>query len=131
VLCFARDHSISVASTPEELQRCNALAWYRNRYYGDLRVIDAVATPYRVGAVELARPLDGWRRLAARIRNQELEVVLQLEQLGGPSLDAAREMAIDWIHQAPEFWEAAYELDDLESRLRDCSDMEALCTLFA
>ena len=131
VLCFAHDHSVSVASTPEDLQTCNALAWYRNRYFEDLRVFDAVATPYRVGTVDLARPLHGWRRLVARARNQELEVVLQLEKLGEPSLDAAQEMASDCIHRAPEFWEAAYELHDLESRLRDCSDMEALCALFA
>lgn len=131
VLCLARDNSISVARTPTELQACNAVAWFPNRYFDDLRLFDAGGSSYRVSSAELAEPLHGWRRGFARILNQNLAVVLEVESLSGPSLEAAKQATIEWIHKAPEFWEAAYDLPELEALVHRSPDMEALCAVFA
>lgn len=130
VLCFARDHSITVADSPEHLQSCNALAWYRNRYYQDMKLVDHSATPYRVVDARLAMPLAGWRRSWARVRNQRLTVALQLARGGDASLEAARQTAIEWVRRDPTFWEAAGDLAELEDRIRRSPDMTVLCQIF-
>lgn len=130
VLCLARDNSVSVARTPTELQACNAVAWFRNRYFDDLRLFDAGGSSYRVSSAELARPLYGWRRFIARLLNQRLTVALEVERAGSPSLDAAKQATIEWIHRAPGFWEAAHDLPELESLVRRSPNMEALCAIF-
>jgi hypothetical protein len=131
VLCLARDNSISVARTATELRACNTVAWFRNRYFDDLRLFDAAGRSYRVSSAELVRPLHGWRRVAARILNQNLTVLLEVESLRGSSLDAAKLATIEWIHRAPEFWEAAFDLAELGAQVRGSPDMEALCAIFA
>jgi hypothetical protein len=129
-ICFSRDNSVSVASSPAEFHSCNALAWFRNRYFDDLLVFDAAAAPYRVRSARLATPLHGWRRLLARARNRELVVVLELEYLGEASLDRAKQTAIDWLHRAPDFWEAAYDISEWERIVSQAPNMEALCAAF-
>ncbi len=131
VLCLARDDSISVARTATELRACNAVAWFRNRYFDDLRLFDAAGRSYRVSSAELVQPLHGWRRIAARILNKNLTVLLEVESLRGSSLDAAKLATIEWIHRAPEFWEAAFDLPELEALVRGSPDLETLCAIFA
>ena len=131
VLCFARDHSVTVAESPVQVQACNALAWFRNHYYDGMELFDQTATPYRVVSARLASPLTGWRRWWARFRNQSLTAVLEVERAGDASLEAARQMAIEWIRMDPQFWEAAGSLPELEDRIRRCRDMSALCKVFA
>jgi len=131
VLCLARDNSVSVAWTPTELQACNAVAWFRNRYFDDLRLFDAVGSSYRVSSAELAEPLRAWRRVVVRFLNQNLAVVLEVESLSSPSLEAAKQATIEWIHRAPEFWEAAYNLHELEALVQQSPDMETLCAILA
>ena len=131
VLCLARDNSVSVAWTPKELQACNAVAWFRNRYFDELRLFDARGGSYRVSSAELAEPMRAWRSIVVRILNQDLAVVLEVESLRGPSLEAAKQATIEWIYRAPEFWEAAYDLTELEALVQQSPDMEALCAIFA
>ncbi len=130
VLCFARDNSVSVARYPAELCGCNATAWFGNRYFDELRLFDAAAMPYRVHSAQLATPLYGWRRILARVRNQKLVAVLELECLGEASLANAKETAIQWLHRAPDFWEEALDLPEWESLVAQAADMNALCAVF-
>jgi hypothetical protein len=131
VLCLAHDNSVSVAQTPTELQSCNAVAWFRNRYFADLRLFDADGSSYRVSSAELTEPLHGWRCIVARAFNQNLVVVIEVESLGNRSLEAAKAATIEWVRRAPEFWEAAYDLPELEALVQRSPDMEALCAVFA
>ncbi len=131
VLCLARDGSISVATSADELCRCNALAWFRNRYFDDLRLFDATATPHRVVTALLATPLRGWRLLAARVANRQLLVVLDLERVGSPSLADAQATAIEWLRRAPDFWQESYELPEWERFVSEARTMEALCAVFS
>jgi len=58
-------------------------------------------------------------------------VVLDFECTGEASLEDAKRLAIDWMHRAPQFWEAAFELSEWEGRIVKAPTMEALCDLFA
>jgi hypothetical protein len=113
-----------------QLCQCNATAWFRNRYFEDLLVIDAAAKPYRVRTAELARPLRGWRSVLARSINQNLSVVLEMERDGEASVAAAKETAVEWIHREPEFWESSFALSEWERRVSSTSDMNGLTDLF-
>lgn len=48
VLCLSRDTSISVADDKAALMRCNALAFFKNRYFDNLLVIDSRRGAFRV-----------------------------------------------------------------------------------
>lgn len=131
VICFARDDAISVVNSPGELHSCNAVAWFRNRYFEDLRVIDAVATPFRVQSATLARPLYDWRRILARTTNKNLLIVRDLESLGEASLAEAKQTAIEWLQRAPEFGESAFALPEWERLISQASSTEILCDVFS
>jgi hypothetical protein len=131
VLSLAFDSSVSVATSSTELCRCNALAWFRHRYFDDLRLFDATATPYQVRSAELGTPLRGWRRLLARVANRQLTVILALERVGPSSLDHARATVIEWLRRAPEFWEEARDLDEWERLVAEGPSIEALCAMFS
>ncbi|MBW2494202.1 MAG: hypothetical protein JRE43_05580 [Deltaproteobacteria bacterium] len=129
-LCCSRDNSVVAVESASQLCSCNARALFRSHYFDDLLLFDFRATPYRVVAVEPASPLGQWKRLAARLLNRRLTVVLELERLGEPSLSRAKQTAIQWIHRAPEFWEAAYEISEWEHRIAEASGMKSLCAAF-
>ena len=131
VLCLSRDNSVSVAASSEHLRRCNATAWFRNRYFEDLRLLDASATPYRVRSAALVVPLSVWRRFLVRLLNRRLVVTLDLEALAPPSLAEAKRTVTAWLHRAPDFWEASRDLSEWERLCSQAPSMEALCSLFA
>jgi hypothetical protein len=131
VLCLSRDNSVSVTASSEHLRRCNATAWFRNRYFEDLRVVDASATPYRVRSAALVVTLSAWRRILVRLLNRRLVVTLELEVLAPPSLAEAKRTVTAWLHRAPDFWEASRDLPEWEHLVSHAPSMEALCSLFA
>ena len=131
VLCFGRDDSVSIARSAAELRSCNSVAWFRNRYFDELRLFDAFATPYRVRSARLAAPLAGWRGLLARALNSRLVADLELEPLGQASLAEAKATAIRWLHRRPEFWEASDDLAQWERRVSEAASMDALCAVLA
>jgi len=129
-LCCSRDNSVVAVESAGALCSCNARAWFRNRYFDDLLLFDARATPYRVVEAELASPLGRWKRLLARLLNRRLVVVLELERLGEPSLSQAKQTAIQWLHRAPDFWEPSYDLPEWEHLISNAQAMESLCAAF-
>ena len=48
VLCLSRDHSISPVDTLDRLRQCNARAFFENRWFDDLLIIDSDASLFRV-----------------------------------------------------------------------------------
>lgn len=90
VLCLSRDTSISVAATPEQLERCNARAFFKYRYFDDLVILDANADVFRVIASQPDQPLTGIRLWSARVRNAKLKLRLHLERAPPTSLEAAK-----------------------------------------
>ena len=66
----------------------------------------------------------------ARLLNRRLVVVLELEQLGEPSLSRAKQTAIQWLHRAPDFWEASYDLSEWEHLISNAPAMESVCAAF-
>jgi len=104
VLCLARDASIVVAASLEDLCRCNALAFWGNQYYRDLRIFDSTGASYAVAGAEPERSFSAGRRFLARVFNRRLAVRLQIEAQGPPSLEAAKQRTSEWLDRAPEFW---------------------------
>lgn len=103
---------------------------FRNRYFDDLLLFDATATPYRVQSAELDTPLRGWGRLVARAVNRQLIVAPALERVGPASLDHARATAVEWLRRAPGFWQETYDLAEWEGLIAGAQRMEALCGVF-
>ena len=130
VLCLSRDTSIVVAQDAARLKRCNALAFWGNHYFRDLRVIDSKGIAYTVVEAEPERAYSLMARLLARLINGELVVRLRLRSEGSPSLATAKHLAREWLDIAPEFWEASADLDDWKARVMACNDMSELIKVF-
>lgn len=131
VLCLSRDSSIAVAETSDRLHRCNALAFFANRYYDGLLVIDSTAARFRVVRAEAAPALSAIGRWIARAVNRRLRVELQLEALGPASLDEARRTVLEWLDRAPDFWEASRDLAEWKRLVAGAGSPRALIALFA
>jgi len=131
VLCLSHDSSISVADSPERLQRSNALAVFKNRYYDDLIIIDAEANRFRVVRAEVVPPLSAVGRWTARVFNRRLRVELELEEQESGSLEAAQRVVIEWLGRAPDFWEASRDLAEWKALVPRASTVKALVALFS
>lgn len=130
VLCLSRDSSIVPSWDREGLCRCNALAFWSNQYYRDLRVFDSTGTEFTVVDAQLQQPMSPARRFLARLINQSLSVRLRLRVEGPPSLAKAKERVSEWLDRAPEFWEAADDLDEWKRRISACEAMADLIAVF-
>jgi hypothetical protein len=130
VLCLSRDSSVVPVRDLEDLCRCNALAFWRNQYYRDLRVLDVTGSAYTVVEARLRRPMPSARRFLARLTNQSFSVKLRLRAEGPPSLATAKERVSEWLDKAPEFWEAADDLDEWKRRISTCETMADLIAVF-
>ncbi len=130
VLCLSRDFSVVPARDPEGLCRCNALAFWRNQYYQDLQIFDSTGSAYTVVEAQLRHPMPSARRFLARLINQSLSVELRLRAEGPSSLAEAKERVSEWLDKAPEFWEAADDLDEWKRRILACETMADLIAVF-
>jgi len=68
------------------LGRCNARAFWRNRYYEDLWVYDCAGGAFRVRSARPVQPVGAVRRVVARLLNRRLNVQIELEDLRPCSL---------------------------------------------
>ena len=130
VLCLSHDSSIVVAEDAYHFSRCNALAFWGNHYFRDLRVIDSKGIAYTVIEADPERAHSLMARLLARLTNRELVVRLRLRSDGAPSLATAKQLAREWLDRAPEFWEASTDLDDWRARVMACGDVSELIKVF-
>lgn len=131
VLCLSRDTSIAVAEKSERLQRCNALAFFKTRYFDDLIIFDSNGAQYRVVKVAAAKPLTGVRKWLIRALNLHLFVQLTLEQERAPSLATAKEHVLLWLKKDPDFWEESRPIAEWERVVKAAPDMPRLIRLFA
>jgi hypothetical protein len=130
-LCLARDTSITVVDGPDELRRCNALAFFKNRYFEDLIIIDSSAAEYRVTTAVPAEPVTGIKKWFVRAFNSRLTVQLSFRREPGASLDAAKDRVLTWLRKDPDFWEASRELSEWERMVKAVPDVRRLIRLFA
>ena len=130
VLCLARDNSICAVRSADDLRTCNAVAYWGNRYFHDLQILDAVGAPYTVVRSETERRFTPLRRAVARLLNQTLRVTLELRSEGPPSLSSAKARVAAWLERAPEFWEESDDLENWKRRIAECRDMRQLVDLF-
>jgi hypothetical protein len=130
-LCLARDTSISVAESPDGLRRCNALAFFKNRYFDDLIIFDSSAARYRVASATPAEPLTRTKKWFVRALNRRLTVQLSLSRDADASLDTAKDCVLAWLKKDPGFWEASRELSEWERMVKAAPDMARLIRLFA
>jgi hypothetical protein len=100
VLCLSHDNSISVAENLEALGRANALAFFRNRYFNGLIIIDSRAQRFRVVRAEVAPPLSTLARAVVRVLNRRVRVKLHLEAESSMSLDDAKRLVKVWLDRA-------------------------------
>jgi hypothetical protein len=130
VLCLSGDTSVVPARDPGSLCRCNALAFWRNQYYRDLQIFDSTGSAYTVVEAQLRHRMPLARRLLARLINQSLTVELRLRTEGPSSLAEAKKSVSEWLDKAPEFWEAADDLDEWKRRISACETMADLIAVF-
>lgn len=117
VLCLSRDASIAVAENAERLERCNALAFFKTRYYDDLVICDSKGAQYRVSRFELATPLSGIKKWLIRAWNRPLMIVrLTVERERQGSLTTAKEHVLIWLNKDPGFWEECRDMAEWERR---------------
>lgn len=131
VLCLARDTSIVVAQSADHIRRCNAVAFFKNRYFDELIVFDSSGAQYRVVKATLAEPVTGVKRLLVRAFNGRLTVDLRLQREAAASLETAKDRVVAWIRKDPDFWEASRELSEWERMVKTAPDMRQLITLFS
>ena len=131
VLCLSRDTSILVIAGPEQLQRCNALAFFKTRYFDDLLIFDSSCAHYRVVRCELVTPLTGIRKWLIRALNRPLTVELTLQTERQASLSTAKEHVLVWLKKAPGFWQESRDMADWERLVKAAPDMRRLIQLFA
>ena len=131
VLCLSRDSSIAVAETSERLRRCNARAFFKNRYYDGLLIVDATPARFRVVRAEVVPPLSAIGRWTARAVNLRLHVELQLEAQGATSLGEAKRSVVEWLDRAPDLWEASRDLDEWKRLVARAGSAKALIALSA
>jgi len=130
VLCLSHDTSIVVAACREELERCNAYAFFRNRYFEDLLVLDATARQFKVVSSRPHPPLSGLSLWLTRVRNTKLAVRLELKESAAASLDASKHQVTEWLDKDPEFWEASRDLGEWKRLVNDSRTMHQLIALF-
>lgn len=131
VLCLSRDTSIAVAESSERLQRCNALAFFKSRYFDDLIIFDSNGAQYRVVKVAAAKPLTGIKKWLIRALNRHLFVQLTLEQERAPSLATPKEHVLMWLKKDPDFWEESRPIAEWERIVKAAPDVAGLIKLFA
>lgn len=131
VLCLSQDSSISVAESAERLHRCSALAFFKNRYYDNLVVIDSKASRFRVVRAEVVPALSTIGRWTARAFNRWLQVELHFEAQGSGSLDDAKRMVNEWLRRAPHFWEESRDIEEWRDMVVRASTAKGLIALFS
>jgi len=87
VLKLSRDTSVSPARNAQEMTRCTAHAFFHNRYFEDMLVIDSEARHFRVVSAETIPALSGIRLWIARFLDKILIAKLALKLEREPSLD--------------------------------------------
>ncbi len=130
VLCLATDGSIVLVRHPEEMGRCNAVAYWRNRYHEGLTVIDADATRWTVEQSRLVAPASWLGRSAARLFNGRLKVDLDFVREGASDLEEVIRIVEQWLELDPDFWEAVEDRDAWKVRVRACESVEELVGMF-
>ena len=129
-LCVARDHTISVAHSSKDLSRCSARALWDERYFDGLVVLDAAAGVFTVkGAAADGAP--GWlARAAARLRNAEVSVELDVIANGRTPLTDIRRRVGEAVTARANLPEPTPELKDWLVRISDSRTMAELISLF-
>jgi hypothetical protein len=131
VLCLSQDSSISVAESPERLHRANALAFFRNRYFEDMIVMDSQARQFRVVGADVVPALSVSGRWTARLLNKSLRVNLRLAPQGPGSLDDAKRIVAGWLDRAPDFWEASRDIGEWKDMVARADTARVLIALFS
>jgi hypothetical protein len=131
VLCLSQDGSILVTETPDRLGRCNALAFFKNRYYEGLLLIDSEADRFRVVRAELVPTPSIVSRLVTRVLNRRLEVRVQMEPEGVGTLDDAKGIVNAWLDRSPDFWEASRDIEEWREMIGRAGTARALIALFS
>ncbi len=131
VICLAQDGSIEPHFAAASIGRCNALAYWKNRYFDDLIVIDNEARMWKVAE---AKPIDepgALGTLIARAFNRPLRVRLELHAVDDETgVMRAKRHVVEWLDRLPEFWEASAGLDSWRMQIGRCRTMEELALLF-
>lgn len=130
VLCLARDSSISVAETRDRLNCCNAQAFFKNRYFDDLIIVDSRAEQFRVVRAEADPPLTGLQKWLTRAFNRRLTVHLELQREAPASMEGAKRQVIIWLEKAVDFWEETRDLAEWKQVVESARDMRQLIQLF-
>ncbi len=130
VLCLSRDTSIVVARDADELGQCNALAFWGNHHFRDLRVIDSSSIAYTVIDAEPETAYSRVAQLTARLTNRALRVRLRLRADGPAPLAIAKRLASEWLDKAPEFWESSADVSEWKAQVMACCTVGELIKVF-
>jgi len=129
-LCFSRDRSLVVARDASDLTRCNAVAFWKNRYFEDLLIVDAAGRRFRVESAQPDPEVGAMDQYVARLLNRRFRVNLRLRPEGRMALIEIKRTAIEWIEKAPDFWSASRELSEWSRQITSCRSVVGLARLF-
>lgn len=104
VICFAQDTSVVVARDVIDITRCNATAFWKNRYFENLLVVDAAGRAFRVESAHPDPDVSFADQFVARFLNRRFRVSFRLNPEGRMSLAEIKRTLIAWIEKAPHQW---------------------------
>jgi hypothetical protein len=131
VLALGRDGSIVPYENAVELTSCNAIGYWRNRYYEDLRVYDSAARAWRADAATLTEPAGAFAQVLVRAANGRLRVtVTWRREPDRDGMENARMETEAWLYRDRDFWESAAELGEWVRGVRESATMKRLISTF-
>jgi hypothetical protein len=133
VLCLGRGRAVAVAHSGDDLTRCPARDLFVDRFYDDMIVVDAASDVFRVKTARTRERMNLVRRIAARLRNPNVTVDLELASEGEEGLSEIRQRVARSVvgDDGPvKLHEATGELRETLERIRDSRSLSELISIF-
>lgn len=113
------------------LSRCAAALMDRQRFYEELRIVDADAHLWQVASATVVRPRAGWARAIASFLDLRLSVAVTLDRLGPADLEEIRrrvqqavandpEILAEMTGRDPDWWQETLDRVTSARELMDC-----------
>jgi hypothetical protein len=133
VLCLGRGRAVAVAHSSNDLMRCPARDLLVDRFYDDMIVVDAASDVFRVKTARTRERMSLVGRIAARLRNPDVAVELELAPEGEEGLSDIRQRVARSVvgDGGPvKLHEATGQLRETLERIRDSRSLSELISIF-
>lgn len=101
IICLSRKTGVSVASSSNELARCNGVLFWRGEFYEGLKLVDADGQSHEVVDTVVTRPRSRFGIWLARLLDLPLHVGVVTKHTGPASLSEVRNRVLEYINDDP------------------------------